>query len=130
MRNVNAPTPPALRNDMPLEEIAQISDLKSMALALFFSTSLSPTSSLAVFLAAKVNCPAAAPWGTNVQARLAEMVSRGSKKPWRRKQPGVPFDTQPNLFMVLADFEAELSKVAAESDIDTQSENQSASAET
>jgi len=87
---------------MKLTEVMAVEDPTHRAAALYFSHEFRPDDPLAVRLAQSVAVPEAGVWGTNVQARLAEMRK---KKPCRMKP--APADL-PNIFLTLIDLEDEM----------------------
>ena len=99
------PLLPTIRDHMTLVEVLAIQDPKRRAAALCFSHEFRPDDPLAVKLAKSVAVPEAGVWGTNVQARLAEMYKA---KPRRRRAKTASSEAPSNIFLMLLELEDEL----------------------
>lgn len=87
-----------ISSNMSLEQIARIRDLPHRALALSYTTALTPESALALALVKSVDVPEAGSWGANAVARI-ECLKAKPKTVRGRKKRQVSFDGQPNLFI-------------------------------
>lgn len=93
--------PSLISSNMSLETIADICDLPHRALALSYTTALTPENALALALVKSVDVPEAGSWGANVVARMASLKA-APKTSRGRKKLQVAFDGKPNLFMAFA----------------------------